>query len=390
MLPKFIINIINDFKIENVLSWLKELATFYILPIHFFKSLFRKDYKLQVYQIVFYTALAICLNIVLWKTELVDNYKTIFSLILLGIPFIITNVLSVLIVGRSKSHLWTIFSFVYLVWLLLSIPSFVLLNLFVSTENYSFYFLSNLLMVLAFLFALFLIWHVLFNSLRKIVGGYVLNLLFLNLSYVIFSLIFFDSYSKTSSNDPIINELTEHLNEVKNFQGVPYTFVEESNPKLSYRNYKLSLINNDTLLYYNKNNTDFYRERSKENSLYLDSLNKIVKFNRNKEILSELSKFYKNISTYFKYPPCDTCLVKHVVYRSKTDSSIVLDRKEFIIDEPYIRPYRNFERKMEELSELNDFATSPCLAIGFLMRPIRYIVSLLGLKEVQVNMNFSL
>lgn len=382
MFPKFLKDIIDDFKLENILTWLKEFVYFFIAPKKYFKIFYNRDYKAQVYQIIFYTIISILANWLFFeKSELKDIYKTSFSVLLLTIPFIIANSLSVIIVSKKQFNFWKIFSFVYTCWLLYFIPSIICLNLFISTENYTFYFFSNILNLLAFLYCLFLIWHVFFERVKHIVFGYLLNIFIFNVSLVLLSLLFFDSYSKENTFDPILRELDMSLEKVQSYKGIPYTFVEEVFPKQKFKNIKLSFVKNDTVYYYGSKHILFFRELAKRNVTYLDSIQEVVMFRRNKVILIDLSKYYRNISTYFDYPPCDTCLVEHIVSRNRIDSSLISDKKEYIIDAPYLIPYENHETKIKELNKLSEFATSPGSIIGFLLSPVQLIVSFFGITE---------
>lgn len=388
MIPKFLSTVIDDFKIENVLTWLKEIIYFFIVPRRFYVNFYSKDYKQQIPQTVFYLAFTIFINWLLLGTgELKDVYRANLSMLFLTVPFVIANGTGLLLISQSKFDIWKVVSYLFILWTLYSVPIYFLAKMFATSENYTFYFLSNVLFTLNVLLSIFLFWHIVFQKVKHILFGYFWSILMFNLSLVIFSLLFVDTYSTSSSLDPIIEELTTNLENVKTYEGKPYTYVEETNPKIGYKNYKLGLLRNDTVFYYDKSHVDFYRNISKQNVNVIDSISQKLHFKRNKEIFGELSKYFKNISTYFDYPACDTCLIEHVVYRNKNDSTIVLDKKEFIIDEPYLKPYNNFEAKVNQLNELNDFATSPFYVYNVLISPVRYVTALFGFKEEEVNFN---
>jgi hypothetical protein len=388
MLPKFLQNIIDGFKIDQVLSWSKEIIYFYIIPRRFFRTYFSKDYLTQVYQVVFYTIIFVGLNWLLNKDdELKGIYKSAFGTLLLTIPFVGANCISLLIIARSELKLWKVFSFVYITWLLFIYPIIICGNLFFTSENYTFYFLINILNTIAFLYSLFLIWHVLFDKVRKIVLGYLINIVLINVSFVIIAIVLVDSYSNSKIGDPILNELQEVFTNIKTYEGKPYTYVEEYYPKIKSKNRKISFMKNDTAFYYEKNHVDYYKQLSENNSRLLDSLTFTVKFQRSKDILLELSQYFKLMSTYFDYPPCDTCLIEHIVYKSRRDSTIEMVRKEYIIDAPYLKHYKIYESKLKEINELYEYATSPQYLIGLLTMPTEFIFKLFNFEERQVDVS---
>lgn len=53
------------------------------------------------------------------------------------------------------------------------------------------------------------------------------------------------------------------------------------------------------------------------------------------------------MGNYFNNSPCDTCLIDHIIIKSKKDTSIVLHKKKYIIDAPYPSSDDVFEEKLK-------------------------------------------
>ncbi|MDP4283211.1 MAG: hypothetical protein Q8891_02215 [Bacteroidota bacterium] len=389
-LPKFLSEIIDNFTIEKVLAWLKEMVKFYLLPKSFFKTFYQNSFKEQLNQIIFYTIFQV---IVVWLlfTEFSgqDAFRIVLVVAITSIPFSIANLLSFYLVSKSKFNTWKIISCIYLIWLLLTTPSVFFLSIYLSSENYLFYTISNVVNATAFFYSLFLIWHVFFDRGLKIILGYVLNIIILNFSFLLFSILFFDSYSKIKTSDPIVEELTENSSELKGLPGIPTTFIEETNLTSHMSTKMITLISNDSILYQNLNNIEVYKEMVKDNKQYLDSVIPLSHFRRNKVILKEFLKYNNNLENFFSNPACDTCLIKHIVYYNPNDSSNVIDEKEYVIDKSYTQPLKDFQKKIKDLSELYNIANYPGTITSFLLEPSILLAKIIGLKsDVRITFGF--
>ena len=272
---------------------------------------------------------------------------------------------------------------------MLGIPSIILIKVFITNENYTFLFLNNCLNQIALLYCLFLFWIVHSRNLKKTLLAFGINILILNASVLILSFLTFDSYSNFKLNTPIITELNHSLKKVKSYPGYPYSLLKKDYLKSGKTDYFIGFINNDTVTFYDQNHIDVYKDLARENAFYLDSLHNNLHFQRNRKALGELSDFFKLIPTYFDYPPCDTCLVEVKPYYMPNESIPYLVESTFEIDRPHLRSYFHFQKQIDNMIELQQFATSPQIISGYLLLPLEGMACFSDAKEYkEVNFFF--
>ena len=245
-IPKFINDIINTYSIENVITWLKEMCLFVLKPKKFISIYHSKKINGQINQLIFYSLVLIFVYFTFdYGSNSQEFYKLLFIVFFISLPFILINCASFSILLNSSFKFWNIFSFVYLAWLIFFIPSLILSYCFIRTENYTFYFLSNVFTLLGTIYSLFIVWNIFSNSILKIISGYILNILCLNIMFLLLAIIVRDSHSNVTDMDPIINENDYFMGEIKNFAGEPYSYIQEINYKeKSIKNY-IGFIDNE-------------------------------------------------------------------------------------------------------------------------------------------------
>ena len=246
-LPKSFRDAIDNLKVEEVFSWMKETIYFLTSPKIFFSKLYQRSYLGQVLQLAFYSLVLVLIS---WfsfdNTELRLLLKPLFSILLLTIPFIILNTISLKLIDRKNYKFWKVLSFTYVTWILFTTPAVTFLSLFVANEIYVFYFASNFLSVTALFYSLFLIWYIFFDDISKIIYGYLLNILVINIFYILPSISPFDTYSKINTIDPILNELYRSLGHILTYEGKPFTRVEKIYLAKEEKVRGFSLLINDT------------------------------------------------------------------------------------------------------------------------------------------------
>jgi hypothetical protein len=391
MIPKFITNITDNFKITEVLLWLKECFTFIFLPKKFFINFYKQPFLSQVYQTLFYIILNIGIALLVMNTsEIRYSVKFLFSFILFAVPFLISNSLSQFIINKKSFNLWKLTSFIIIVIVLCSIPLLIFSKIFLTTENYTFKLFANICSLIIFLYCMFLYWHVIFDKSLKIFLGYLLNIIFLNLSLIITSLIFRDSYSKQLTLDPIIEEFNQQVEGMNAYYGIPFSFsIEDTNEENIYK-HKISFLNNDTLYYYGDAEITFMLNKSVENVKHIDSIKPLLIYKRNKETFSDLSMCFNSIHSFLIDKPCDTCLLDYQIISTKKDGTIDKFKAEFIVDSPYIQSFLNYEAKKKKIVSMSDYANSPFEVINILYKPTDWVFTIFGIEAEESSLTISL
>ena len=351
--PKFISDAIDGFSVRQVFAWLKQVIIFFVRPLSFFKQYYNQGIALQIDQLIFYIVFFGVYYLLLFDgTEWVDVYKSLINFIFLSLPFVVVNSLSLLILLRKQFNLWLIISYSLLLWLLFSVPCLTLFKFFIDTENYTFYLLSNFLFMTLLLYQLLFIWNVVTASFKKMLLGYLLNILLFNVVFTLPAFIFIDAYSNDeSSMDPIIMEFNSYSKNISTFKGRPFSF--ENTTLLNQSSSRLSFVDNDSLFTYHESYIPVFRQMATSNVKYIDSILPGVKFKRNQEALKELKEYFRLFNSYFDYPPCDTCLIEQQVFRVKKTNIPIGERKEYQFEYPYLSNLDRFNSIKDEIERLS-------------------------------------
>ncbi len=386
-LPKFLLQILEQFRIKNLIFWLSDLIVFLFKPKKFIKRFFRQKIKNQIIQLVFYTGILLLTYLIFFSfTDYLPVFRMFYMILLLTVPFVIINSFSFFVLHRKKFNLWKVFSFVYLSLTIFIIPSLILLKFFFLTENFSFVFFSNLCFVIALLYIMFFIWNTFSKSSIRIIGGYILNIIGLNLLFLVMGLVMRDPYSKLSSFDPIINEYNEYGKNIMNIRGKPYSLVEKTNMLDQTVVQGINFIDNDTLIHYDNAGLIIFRDNLRNNIKYIDSIKPALIFNRNKEIFSDLLMYSEVINDYFDTSPNSNYLIDEVVYISEIDSTVLMRKKEFIIEDKYFFHLDNYNKKLEELLDAIEYSTHPFIIYDFLLAPLKWSIDYFGIKTEEVRL----
>lgn len=371
LLPKFLKDIIDNFNLEQVVLWIKEIFIFLFKPQKFVTLFYQQSIKKQINQLIFYTGLLLLTFFSFgYGNSQQQFYKQLFIVFFISIPFVLINLCSFYFLSKIRSNVWKVFSFIYISWTFFLIPILVFSYIFLKTENYSFLFLSNAFNSIATIYSLFLIWSVFSDSILRIIFGYVLNIFLLNIFFLLIALVFRDPYSNTKNLDPILNEYEITFSQIKSFSGEPYSFRQSVNYEEKKIQNEIGFLDNDTLKYYGDEHIRILRNLYNNNIKYIDSVKPKLIFNRNREMVSDLSNHFKVMNSYFDYYPCDTCLVKHKKIIRRKDSVVIEVTKEYLIDKPYHKNYNMYQNKIDKIIKGNEYGTSPQLLLEFLLKPL--------------------
>lgn len=380
LLDKSLENILSTITLKKVSVWLKDVFYFLIKPPTFYKRYFSRSHKNQVYQILFYALLNALIYFTFGAGQSYQaSFRLLFLILLASLPFIIVNSISFGLLG--KFNLWRISSYIIICILIFFFPILLLQNIFLQTENYTFAFLSNLCLAISIIYNLFII-HIASNkAIRKVILGFLLNVIVLNLMFLMLGLLTRDSYSKSHITDPIIGEYNTYAASIIALKGKPSNFIElydlSTKTKIAFIGYSKE----DSIQYYGPESIKYIRQNAMSNYNYLDSVLPEMHFKRNEEIYTDLKAHFSSLNSYFDSNPCDTCLVRETIFKDSVANSILLIRKEYLIDQNYIKHFENFENKRRSLYELDEYAYSPNRLLEVLFYPTDFIADVFNLKR---------
>ena len=189
--------------IERFLSLLEELFNFYLKPFSFFENFFNKERKEKLIQLFVYSLLLIAVGyITIDDITIRELAKGILAEIaftfLICLVLVISDFL-VSIVAKKKNNSENIIYFVLLAKLLIGPFQVVFFALFVSYENYNYFFIANLICLYLYIYVLLFSARV-FNKLKRyILLTVLLNLLILNLFEFSINKLKIDNYSTFES-----------------------------------------------------------------------------------------------------------------------------------------------------------------------------------------------
>lgn len=285
--------------IERFLSLLEELFNFYLKPFSFFENFFNKERKEKLIQLFVYSLLLIAVGyITIDDITIRELAKGILAEIaftfLICLVLVISDFL-VSIVAKKKNNSENIIYFVLLAKLLIGPFQVVFFALFVSYENYNYFFIANLICLYLYIYVLLFSARV-FNKLKRyILLTVLLNLLILNLFEFSINKLKIDNYSTFESEyyiDHILRERLEKGKYLKYPYSTPVYRVLMTTENNSYSHFVFATPF-DTIASGSPKDTWDYINGLQSNMKILDTMKVNLKFKRNLEFFEKISTLYQ-------------------------------------------------------------------------------------------------
>jgi hypothetical protein len=232
-----------------------------------------------------------------------------------------------------------------------------------------------------------LIWYIFFKESKKRVFGILLNCVGINIAILLLNLLFLIFYDKNHSQyiffDPILNELNQSLEQSKIIvpTTVPPYSITFADSKDSSQNYILFFSAGDSSSYMEKPDAEVYVKQAKEYSKRLDSISSKLHCKRNKEILNELSSYFKVVPSALTIQPPDTWLVKDSIYHSLVQTGDTVRVKVYKFPQNYFAAFNNFINGKQHLILLSGYSSIPGVVPNLSLIPARLIYYLLGMNK---------
>ncbi|WP_026706064.1 hypothetical protein [Flavobacterium soli] len=381
-IPKFLKDIIDNISIANVFEWLAEIPLFLARPKYFYRLFIAKGLPHQASKVIFYTLLLLLVHFGFSSPSYEAGYKAIYVILMLIMPFCIINSLTLKLTNKYFVF-WHIFSYCYIIGTLYFIPILIFSNLFLKTENYTFYFISNLTNAILFFSILFLLPIALTKNFKKAILAILLNICFVNVFLVSLGLIIKDNYSNVVDFDPIMNELFHITDDIKSYPGKPKYYRIEVDYDSNKTIRSICFEDNDTVKIYGPEHLKVLRELYRTNVKILDSLRPKLIFNRNKKISKKFSDHYKLFNTYFDYEPNPETIFRTEESISKKDKTLKKKVIFYEIEDVYFKNYYDFRKDIDDIVAMNDYATTPTYFFGIITYPINLILEYSDIKTTE-------
>ncbi|MFP8490010.1 hypothetical protein ACKGJO_13055 [Gracilimonas sp. Q87] len=368
---------------ERLLKFIKELPIFYLKPKSFFKKFFQKDFEEKFLQVLFYIMLLIFLGyFTIENITLREMIK--FMIFELASLFTIVLILSVSALTISKFtpvsfSLEKVTFFSILAKILIAPFQIVFFGLFVSFENYNYYFAHNLIVLILYLYIFFYSANIFYSRLRHIVAGISLNLLFLNILIMGISSLSIDDYTTFESPyyvDQIMKERIEKGEPIKNYFKYPThrVLIKENGKTIPYYTFQVPL---DTIASGSIEESLEYRQNIKRNIGVLKSIQDSLKFQRNETFFKKSLSLYQNIDSllsinYLEYTEND--IEKVTVYvEEKSEKELFQEILLPLPDDIESEMYR-LAMSQQELNKTSYYSTIP-LALVQYFTPVSFLIN---------------
>lgn len=323
---------------ENLLSYLIEVGDFYFKPKQFFKTFSKKLLKEKLIQIFFYAILIIGLGFVLISDTTVK--KLVKALLYeIGALFwiIIVLLLSEFLISRfrrKKPELESIIFFPILVKLLLAPFQLIFFGLFITYENYNYFFLSNLVILLLTLYILIGSGYIFYSKKRFICLFIISNLILINIIHFALTALSLDNYSTYEYPyvDVIMKERFEKAENLSEFYTTPqYKVLEiyEDNNALVYY-----LLSNpfDSIATGSVDHFIEYKSNIRNDIKILDTLE--LNYTRNKKFYGDIENLYKKIDSLTNFN--DVIDLNKIKPKEIEEASIIIDKDSTELYKQYI------------------------------------------------------
>lgn len=388
-IPKFILNIVDNFSIKNIASWFQDLLNYLIAPRKFVLTYNSKTLENQISQLIFYVCLN-CLSYFIFGAGQTQHelYRYISVILFTSVPFIILNVTTFFIVSKNEFSLWKIISYIFIGNLIFFIPMPFFLHLYIDNENYIFMFTVNILLLLMFLYFLIIIWFGFFNRAQKKIWGIIMNIFLFNTFYLAVGLSITDSFSKSneSSMDPIIDELNKHGQRIEFATVKIISFKSVREIATNSKSYYLEISINDTISNIDENGIKKLYGSFKKNQKYLNREIPKMHFERNKQIFESIKLYNKDLESFLENPKNQITEIERTNYKYKQSDKIEFVTDNCIISKSLSKNLDKFNYQLNELETAKDFSSSPITIVEKLLTPAYFVTEKLNLgtgKSVQ-------
>jgi len=302
--------------IEKFLSLLEELFNFYLKPFSFFEKFFIKKRKEKLIQLFVYTLLLIAIGYItiddITIRELAKGILAEIAYTLLICLVLVISDLLVSKVAKRKNNSENIIYFVLLAKLLIGPFQVVFFALFVTYENYNFFFLANLVCLFLNIYVLLFSARV-FNKLKRyILLSVLFNLIILNLFELSIYKLKIDNYTTFESEyyiDHILRERLEKGKDLKYPYSTPVYRVLMKTNNTSYSHFVFATPM-DTIASGSPKDTWDYIAGLQLNMKFLDTMKLNLRFKRNKEFFDKISSLYQATDSLLKEIDQDISKVK--------------------------------------------------------------------------------
>lgn len=289
--------------IGKILELLSELPRFYFKPKLFFQYFFQKENKEKVIQLVVYSFFIILLGYVSiedadWKFLIKALLYETFALITLIIVLWLANRATALL-GGKRIETEDIVLFSILIKLLIAPFQILFFGLFIFHENYNYFFIQNLVILLLYFYYLVFSSYIFQDKLKFVVANIVANILILNIILGVQKLVSIDNYYASESpytEDQILKERVDLGKDISDYYSVPSHRILY---KMKEGNLSHFLITHplDTISRGNFEESESYHKSLKEKIPLLDSMIEQSNFIRNQEFFKETKSLYISIDS---------------------------------------------------------------------------------------------
>lgn len=375
-IPPAVIKLFDSLKIEVFFDWVKGVKIFFSNPFRFFNSFFAKPLKDQILQIIFYLVVGSALPIIFMPGSTTFFHIPV-SLIITSIPISMFISVPVSILSRGSFNFWHIFSFVLVTLTLASLPAFIFLYLFITTENYTFQLLANSIDTVGLLFVFTGYFLLLYRRKYKKLGlSILISLLLANLLMIAASFIFIDRTSRLSGSDAIVQEFDSKLNSLGTQPKVPVQYKETHFPDGHLERSILLANAGDTIL--SQEEFESLKKRISSMSDQIDTFKLTLFFETNKTIFGDIRNYYSQMNESLSRRPCDSCLISREIKYIKSDSQIVSVSYYYLIDTSSRISLRKVTADIDELQRKSNLALTPDVIPTFALYPSYAFLNWLG------------
>lgn len=360
--------------IEKILSFVIELIEFYFKPFTFFRKFFSLTLKDKIIQTSFYAAMLLGFGYILIEDITIRELaKALLFEIAILFQACIILILSDFIIAKirnSRRNTENIIFFVILAKLLLAPFQLVFFGLFVSFENYNFFFLANLVVLGLFIYIFYFSAMLFQEKVKFIVLNILINFILLNLVIFISSKLSIDKYSSFESpyyTDQILKERVEKGESISEYYNIPshrvlYKFKDQQN--ISHFLFSTPF---DSTASGSFEASEKYHAQIIKNISTLDTIINSLTFKRNKDYFQQTLTLFKSI---------DSLMNSNIVIYEKSDiekitvymeNDSIESHKEILINTP--TQIEQLDNKLImsqiEIEQISYYATFPLFIMNY-------------------------
>lgn len=378
---------------DKFLQFIKELPIFYLKPNSFFRKFYKKEFEEKFLQVLFYIILLIFLGYF--------SIQDISLRELVGfVIFELSSLFTTILILSASFHVISIYTnytfslqkvtfFSVLAKILIAPFQIVFFGLFVTFENYNYYFIHNLIVLVLYIYIFFYSANIFYKRLRHIAAGIFLNIFFLNILIFGLSLSSIDEYSTFESQyyvDQILKERAEKGEPIKNYFKYPTHRIlwKKDGKTVPYYTFKVPV---DTVASGSMEESFEYRQDLKSNISHLKRIREDLKFERNEEFFDKTLSLYKKIdslmsSKYVEYTKKE--IDKVTVYVTKEEEKKLYEEVQLPLPDFIDNEMVNLAMKQQELNRTSYSSTIPLALVQYLM-PVYYIIETNPEPELSSN-----